>query len=666
MSKNCESKKNIKAIILAQGRDFGRCPLASRLPVALWPVADRPAAEGLLRHLSREGIKQAVVCSNGDGPLLQKSITTANSMHVEFLNEPLPAGTGGCIREAAKGDNDLLYLVFHAGIVSPPNIEALIRAHRTGKSDLTVIFEPNTNGGQANSCRSEIYICEPAVLECIPEEGYYDIKEGLIPAMVRAGKTVHSAMLARPVGNFRDRASYLAAITSYLDGNSDIDTENSVHKLNGSKNVWVAEGAKVDTKAQIYGPALIMDGSTVSEKAMIFGPAVIGRNVNIGKNTLIENSVAWDGSRIGQNCEISNCVIGYDAAVPDNSVVADKAVVCKHNVKFRRVVNQVVSLVNSKRLGVDYLPKAQIERIKAMLPEWAKSDKLKPGVLWAVAISILGGMFLWSYWPQLTNLWSVWQRSDEYSSGLLVPFLAFYILWVKRRKLARCHIRPSIWGLFAFIMAQGLRYFGLFFMYSSAERLSLVLSIAALTLLLFGWQVFAKVSSVLVFLCLMLPLPRSVHNGVMLPLQDLATRSAVFCLEMLGYAVVREGNIIHLNGTIIAVAEACNGLRMVMAFFVIISVVVLLIDRAWWEKLIVLVSALPIALVCNTVRLTITSVAFTMLAAERWEPIFHDFGGYAMMPLALVVVIFELWLLVKLTTIPQYPKRQIIVNRSGA
>ena len=124
-------------------------------------------------------------------------------------------------------------------------------------------------------------------------------------------------------------------------------------------------------------------------------------------------------------------------------------------------------------------------------------------------------------------------------------------------------------------------------------------------------------------------------------------------MEMMGYAVIREGNIIHINGTSVAVAEACNGLRMVMSFFVITALVVLLVRRKLWEKLAVLFSSLPIALLCNTIRLTITAIAFTVLAGKNWEEIFHDFGGYAMMPMAVMIVVFELWFLNKLTVTTQ-------------
>ena len=183
-------------------------------------------------------------------------------------------------------------------------------------------------------------------------------------------------------------------------------------------------------------------------------------------------------------------------------------------------------------------------------------------------------------------------------------------------------------------------------------------------LLLFGWQFLKKVSTVLLFLCLMLPWPKRVQAAVAFPLQHWATSSAVFCLEIIGYEVIREGNVIHIGQASVAVAEACNGLRMITAFFVISGLVVLLVKRAWWEKLIVLASGLPIALLCNTVRLAITAIAFTLLSGEHWEKIFHDFGGYAMMPLALAAVVGELWLLAKLTTLPTREEAVIITRQS--
>jgi len=654
--------ENIKVIILAGSRDFGRCPIASRLSTALWPVIDKTAIERLLLHLSNHGVKHVVICSNGDTSFLRQSIETHDHIELKFLDEQLPLGTAGCIRQAANADNDALLLIFPAGMVSPPEIDALIAAHENGKSDLTVVFNPTSKDGNPDAEVAEIYVCEPAVLEYIPKAGYCDIKESLIPAIIRAGGTVQAATLPKPVGNFQDRAGYLAATADYLTSVKNNQINLSGCKQHSSKDVWLANSAKVVPSARIFGPVVVMDNASISEQAIIFGPTVVGRNVTIGKNTLVENSVLWEGSNVGRNCEVRNCVVDHQATVPAYRVVLEQAIPYKPMSMLKSSISRAIKFSSNKVEKLQSFVQQHFDKINEKMPNWLRP--YKGNIVRWLAGSIVLIAFLWSYWSGIVDLWSLWQRSDEYSSGLLVPFLAVYILWSRRHAIAKCRIRPCLWGLLAFLSAQGVRLFGLFFMYSSAERLSIALSIAALVLLLFGWQFFRKVSTILLFLFLMLPWPNRVQAAVAIPLQRWATSSAVFCLEMIGYEVVREGNVIHMGGATVAVAEACNGLRMVTAFFVITGLVVLLVERAWWEKLTVLVSSLPIALLCNTIRLAITAIAFTVLSGEHWEKIFHDFGGYAMMPLSLAIVVFELWLLTKLTMVPQERPQKIIVRKS--
>ena len=651
MSKYNGNKRNIKAIILAGGQDFGRCPVASRVPAALWPVIDKPAIERLLLHLSGCGVKQAVICSNGSGVMVQNAVDISHyDMNVKFLDEQMPAGTAGCIRNAACDETDALLIVFPASIVNPPAIDTLIQAHCDSKADLTVVFNPSCREGELVGESSGIYICETSILEHIPKDGYFDIKEGLVPEMLRAGKTVHTVTLPSHAGNFRDRQEYLFAIANYIGNTPKPSTDLKLCKQTDSGAVWAASSSKIDPNVRIYGPVVVMDGACISKDAVIFGPTIIGRNVNVGRDSLIVDSVLWDGAQVGANCEIQRCIIDYKAVVRANKIVEDMSIPFKPK-------GIVVSLFSSaSEIAKDCVSKLQsalqpqLERINEKMPDWLQSRRAN--IVHWLAAAIIVVIFLWSYWSGIIDLWRIWQQSDEYSSGLLVPFLAVYILWSRREQITSCRLSPSLWGLLAFLMAQAIRLFGLFFMYSSAERLSIVLSVAALVLLLCGWELFSKVFTTIVFLGLMLPLPRSIHYAVMLPLQSWSTSSAVFCLEMLGCDVIREGNVIHLGGTSVAVAEACNGLRMVMAFFVIAGLVVLLVRRTWWEKLIVFVSALPIALLCNTVRLTITAIAFTELKGEYWEKMFHDFGGYAMMPLALGLIVLELWFLTKITTVP--------------
>jgi len=625
--------------------------------------------EHLLRHLSSQGIKQAVICSNGDSSLLQKSIHLTDRIDLEFLDEPLAVGTAGCIRDAVNGKTNILascktelLLILPASIVRPPQIDTLISAHRDGQSDLTVMFNLGCGNSKSLGEPADIYICETSILKHIPKEGYFDIKENLIPKMLQAGKTVHAAILPHHVGNFRNWQGYLYAITNYLENISKPDADLKICKRTDSQILWMAANTKVDSNAQIYGRVAIRDGAHISNGAIIFGPTIIGRNVSIGENSFVANSVLWDNAQVGANCEVRRCVIDYGAALRANTISEEQSIPFKPEGALEGLVKTAKEAMinNASKLQQALQPK--LGKINAKLPNWVQLHKANI-LTWFMASFVIIA-FLWSYWSDIIKLVNIWLRSDEYSSGLLVPFLAIYILWSRRYKIAGVHIKPSMWGLLVFLVAQGIRlYYGLYLGFGSAERFSIALSIAALVLFLFGWQLFRKVSTVLLFLCLMLPWPNRVQSSVALPLQRLATSSAVFCLEMMGYDIIQEGNIIHIGQTTVAVAEACNGLRMVTAFFVIIGLVILLVKRAWWEKLIVLASSLPIAFLCNTVRLTITAMAFTVLSGEHWEKIFHDFGGYAMMPLALVASVTELWLLTKLTTLPIKEESIIIKKR---
>lgn len=641
----------IKAVILTGGYDFGRCPLASRLPVALWPVAEKSVLQRLIDDIYRQGIRTVIICSNGYGQLLQNSLNIPPDLQITFLDEPLPRGTAGCLLDALAGSNEQPFFVFQAGISARLDLAGLAKAHCNSNADMTIMFNPTCQNNGCPSPAPAFYICRHTVLEHIPKQGYFDIKEGLIPAMLRAGKTVRAAQLPRPFNHFSNWPEYLAAVGSFLQEATGEDLDLPAQKRANSQNIWISPDAQVSPSARLYGPIAVMHRAIISDRAIIFGPAIIGRAAAIGKNSLIEDSVLWDGARVGSNCRIQGSLFDRNAAAKSCSVVENRFIPDKKDGRFSNSAEKSTELVRTKISQIKPTAQLLLAGISSKLtkPAWLKGNDVS---IW-FGPSVLLLALLWSYRPQITDIWHIWHRSDEYSSGLLVPFLAAYVLWARRETIRNSRIQPCLWGLFAFLATQAFRYLGLFFMYASAERLSLVLACASLVLLLFGWRVLRRVWPVLAFLLLMLPLPKSMHQQITLPLQALATSSAVFCLETMGYEVVKQGNIININGTAVAVAEACNGLRMLTAFFVVSGLVVLLVRRPLWQKITVLVSGLPIALACNTMRLTLTAIALTRLTGEHWETLLHDFGGLAMMPLALAAVAWELWIFRKIAPAPK-------------
>lgn len=618
-----QKTKNLKAIILSGSRDFGRCPLASDLPLGLWPVMDRPVVEHLLESLETQNIAQVTICSNGDCEILESSISYNGSMELNFMDEELPLGTAGCIRDAIGDDKDSLFLIIHTGIISIPEIGKITAAHLKSKASLTVMLtEDRQSVIQTAYHLPEVFICTHELIKHIPAKGYFDIKEELIPAMIRGGDKVNAEKFSAPVISFHDREGYLQAISDFL--HNCASQKGDIDQLKLNDNIWLADTAKLGNNARVYGPAAIMDNAVISRDAIIFGPATIGKNVSIGSKAVVEKSAIFDNSTIGDDCHIKNSIIASKTEVPAGVDITNQAVCygSENNTILKRTASSLKDIAN-RSLSDNAFRKA--------------------------GIMVLGLGLVWSYRPEIKELFHTWSRSDEYSFGMMVPLLALYILWIRRYRIRRLDTKPSLWGVVFLVMAQGLRYFGMFFMYASAERVSLVLSIVAIAMLLFGWRFCWKLGSIFLFLLLMLPLPRSIHTAVMLPLQNLATTLAVFMLETVGQAAVRQGNIIHLDGSTIAVAEACNGLRMVTSFFIIIGFVVLLSRRSWWQKAIAIITGIPVAIICNAIRLAITAITFSVASDAKLEQLFHDFSGYAMMPLALAMIFLELWFLSQLT-----------------
>jgi exosortase len=259
-------------------------------------------------------------------------------------------------------------------------------------------------------------------------------------------------------------------------------------------------------------------------------------------------------------------------------------------------------------------------------------------------------VLMWSYWPTLAELWTLWQRNQDYSVGQLVPLAALFLVWRERGALTAAPVRPCWWGLLVLLAAEGMRQFGIYYGIASGARYALVVSIAGVVLLAAGWRVFWRLKWILLFLFLMIPLPARVHEVVALPLQRASIASGVFVLELLGYFVTREGNVIRLgSGALVAVNEACGGLRMLTAFIVVTAVLAFLIERPAWQRVVLLACSLPIAVVCNMLRVVTISLFVYYYEDPDLADRVHDMAGLAMMPAAIAFGLLVLKILALLT-----------------
>ena len=288
-----------------------------------------------------------------------------------------------------------------------------------------------------------------------------------------------------------------------------------------------------------------------------------------------------------------------------------------------------------------------------MLAPTATSSRFRAAALFpAVAASVAIGIALWAYWPTLVDMAWRWGHDPQYSHGYLVPAFALYLLWTRRSRLAALQLSASAWGLLLLVGAMGLRLAGAYFHYPFIDQVSLLPCVAGIILLVGGRGATAWSWPAVAFLAFMVPLPHSWALALSGQMQSIATVSSTFVLQVLGRPALAEGNVIQLNEIELGIVEACSGLRMLVVFFALSTAVAMLIQKPLWERLTIALSAVPIALVSNILRITATGIIYENLGDGYGGQMLHDVAGWLMMPLGLIFLGLELWVLKNLLREP--------------
>jgi exosortase len=228
-----------------------------------------------------------------------------------------------------------------------------------------------------------------------------------------------------------------------------------------------------------------------------------------------------------------------------------------------------------------------------------------------------------------------WARDPQYSHGYLVPGFSLVLLWRRRRELGTQPLRPSPWGLPLLFAAGGLLLTGAHYYVNWLEAVSLLVALAGAAVLLAGWRGLLWSWPAIAFLLFMIPLPYRLQTALGQPLQRLATDASTFLMQCLGLPALAEGNTILLNEVQIGIVEACSGLTMLLTFFALATALALLVQRRPLDRALIVVSAAPVALLANIIRITVTGVLHETVGGDIANAVFHDWAGWLMMPLAL-------------------------------
>ena len=290
--------------------------------------------------------------------------------------------------------------------------------------------------------------------------------------------------------------------------------------------------------------------------------------------------------------------------------------------------------------------------------------KLYQPVIIAVALAFV-------YFTVLLKLSGDWWRDENYSHGLLIPFVIGYILWLERQRFSEVQTRPAVWwgaigvGFSLFLLWAGTAGAELF-----VQRISLVVILASVLVYFWGFRLLRQIAVPLSLLILSIPIPQIIFNRIAFPLQLFASRCAVGAMSFLSIPVLRQGNIIELmplgasEPKKLAVVEACSGIRSLMTL-VTLAVVYAYFTRpksdvahdkpkfaghflksfTFWRSLLLVVAAVPIAILTNAIRVSGTGVLAHYYGTRVADGFFHSFSGWVIYIAAAVLLFATGWVL---------------------
>jgi NDP-sugar pyrophosphorylase family protein len=309
-------RSDVSAVILAGVHNWGGSRFESLAPRPLLPIALTPLICYSLDWLSQSGIERATVCANSATGQARAVLGNGSrySMALDYACDVTPRGTAGCVRDAAD-DRASTFVVVDATTIPAVDLDAVLETHEVCGAAATVVvhqerFAQDRRWGLL--VPGGIVILDRRVLKLIPERGFQDIKEGLIPKLHSLGERVvtHIALGVSP--QVLNAGTYLA-VNHWMIGRLT-ERPPASQGFHGRGQVMAHATARIAADARIVGPVLIGPAATIGKGATIVGPAAIGAGCRVERDAVLSRSIAWNGCVVGRQAVVDGCILADGAA----------------------------------------------------------------------------------------------------------------------------------------------------------------------------------------------------------------------------------------------------------------------------------------------------------------------------------------------------------------
>jgi eight transmembrane protein EpsH (proposed exosortase) len=236
-------------------------------------------------------------------------------------------------------------------------------------------------------------------------------------------------------------------------------------------------------------------------------------------------------------------------------------------------------------------------------------------------------LFFGLYYQIIFYMVKDWYNDSNYSHGFLIPFISAYIIWTNREKIANTKIKSDGLGFLILTFGLVLYILGVTGAEFFTMRFSMIPVLFGMVYCICGREMTKNFLVPIGFLVCMIPIPSILFNIVAFPLKLFAASVATNVIQFLNIPIVREGNVIHLTGITLEVADACSGIRSLMSMIALGVAYAYLFQNSVLKKFILVLFIVPITIAANVVRVTGTGILSHYVGAAAAQGFFHEFAG---------------------------------------
>ena len=238
-----------------------------------------------------------------------------------------------------------------------------------------------------------------------------------------------------------------------------------------------------------------------------------------------------------------------------------------------------------------------------------------------------------------------WWETPEYSHGYFIPCITIYLIWLRRSELTLTSaFKDSLSGLLIMVFGLVVFLLGNLAALRVLEQYAFLIGIAGIFTAAFGVQGLRIASIPLFFLVFMVPFPNFIINNLSSKLQLISSWLGVEFIRFCNIMVYLEGNVIDLGVYKLQVVDACSGLRYLFPLSSLAFLCAYLFKGPFWQKLLIFLSSAPLTIFMNSFRIGVIGVLVDNWGSEMAEGFLHDFEGWVVFLLCMVLLFIEMWI----------------------